>query len=168
MKEAGLTVLELLLVMILTGILVIGIGQVYVTGLGIWQNGYERSVARDQTAQALERMSQALRQAKNIDAFSESSIIFTADLGAGDDTYRFYLYHPAQTDAGPPYTQSVYQLRGAQGDVSYGEGAVLAQNIRQPATAPFSLSSGLLTVDLTRNFLDSSMRFRSNVRLRNL
>ena len=168
MKDAGLTILELLVVVILTGIIVIVIGQTYITGLEIWRDGYERSVARDQTSQALERITKALRQAKGIDDFSEGSIVFSADLGGGDDSYRVYLYHPSDTEPNPPYTQGLYELRWAQGDVSYGQGAVLAKDIQQPLSAAFTFNNGLVTVDLTNNLLDSSLRFRSNIQLRNL
>jgi len=168
MHAKGLTLTELLVVTATLGILVYSITYTYVIGIKVWDQSYSRSDIRGSLSQAMELISKDLRQAKNINSLTQSSITFTADLGAGDNTYRFYLYNSADPEPNPPYTQSFYELRWAQGAAAYGTGAVLARDIVQPVNTPFSLSNNLISIDLTAARSDESVRLRSNVRPRNL
>jgi hypothetical protein len=109
-----------------------------------------------------------LRQAKNIEDLTESSIEFTVDLGEGDQACLLYLFHEDDPGPHPPYTEEYYQLRYACGDTSRGSGPVLAENILQPERVPFSQEDSLITIDLTVSRNDAPVRLRSKVRLRNL
>ena len=163
-----MTLVELLSAIILLSILVVVLGELYILGLDIWDRGYHRQSAHAQMSQAFERMAKALRQAKQIDALTESSVSFTADLGSGDQPWRMYLYHPLDAEPNPPYNQAAYELKFADGDIFYGNGAVLAVNIQPPAERAFTQTGKLITIDLTRLIDDAALRYRSRVRLRNL
>jgi len=149
-------------------VIVSAVGYVFVAGFKLSNNGYDRVDIRTDLANAMELISNNLRQAKVIDSLTESSINFTADLGNGDDTYRVYLYHASDAEPNPPYTQSTYELRWAQSTVGYGSGAILARDIAQPTDPPFSQSNNLITIDLTASRANEVIRIRTNVRSRNL
>lgn len=168
MNKKGLSLLELLMTTAILAILLFTVGYVFIVGLNLWNEGYARSDIRGDISQAVELISKNLRQAKSIDALTESSITFTADLGNGDDTYRVYLYNALDNEPNPPYGQSIYELRWAKGGVSYGSGAILATDIPVPTNVPFSQSNNLITIDLTVTRGDETVRIRSNVRPRNL
>jgi len=168
MNKRGLTTIELIAVIFCLSLVVILLGQLYTLGLNIWFEGYTRHTASNQTSQSLERIVKALRQARAIDGLTENSITFKADLGNGENTYRVYLYNAADDEPNPPYTQSNYELRWAQGDLAYGDGTLLVTDIPQPTSPVFSRTNDYITIDLTRNYSDSQVRFRSNVQLRNL
>jgi len=168
MNRRAFTIVELLVVMVTLIILMGVVVNLYTVGLDLWSEGYTRSGIRTELAQALELISKNLRQAKSIDALTESSIIFTADLGSGDDTYRIYLYNASDAEPNPPYSQSSYDLRWVQGTVTYGLGANIATNIVQPTNTPFSQSGNVIAIDLTATSGDESVRLRTNIRPRNL
>lgn len=157
-------IIVLLLLVILSGVAV----NMYSTGLRVWNEGYNRADIRTQALQAFELISKNLRQASVINALTQSSITFTADLGAGSDTYRVYLYNAADPEPNPPYTQSSYELRWSRNDLSYGAGARLIQDVQQPSNIPFVQNGNLITLDLTVSRGSESVRLRSNVRPRNL
>lgn len=168
MNKKSFSILELLAVILALGILLGVIARVFFAGSEIWNKGYSRSSIRTSLAQAIELISRNLRRATSIDAITASSITFTADLGNGSGTYRVYLYNAADPEPNPPYAQDVYDLRWAQGTVTYGLGANLATDIAQPTNTPFSQSGNVITIDLTATKDNQSIRMRSKVRLRNL
>lgn len=154
--------------LLLMSILVLALNQVYALGLELWQEGLERNTARNRLNQSVELISRLLRQAKSIDAIDQGSVTFTADLGGGDTSYRFYLYNPSDAEPNPPYTQDTYELKFAQADIGYGEGSVLASDIEVPETAVFTQLSDLIVVDLTGKYSDQQLTIRTNIGLRNL
>ena len=168
MGKRGLTIVELMAVFLLLSILMVSLSQLYILGLKLWEDGYERQQAGQQMSQAFERVSQYLRQARSIDDFNESSISFSADMGAGLKAYRLYLYNPLDAEPNPPFTQATYELRLADGDIDYGDGVVLSTQIERPTDPGFTRNDDFISLDLMRSYLDSSLRFRSSVQLRNL
>lgn len=167
-NKKAFTILELLTV-ILALVIILGIVvNVYLAGLTIWNNGYVRADLRRGLSQSLELISKNLRYATSIDALTASSITFTANLGGGSDTYRVYLYNASDPEPNPPYTQSLYELRYATSVTTYGSGVVIAENIIQPVNTPFAQSGNTITIDLTAESNDETVRMRSNVRPRNL
>ncbi|MCK5580669.1 MAG: hypothetical protein KAJ18_05280 [Candidatus Omnitrophica bacterium] len=168
MDIKAVTLLELLVVILALVILVGVINNVFFVGFNVWNEGFSRAEIRTDLGQALELISKNLRQAGSVDALTESSITFSADLGGGDDTYRVYLYHEDDPEPNPPYTQDTYDLRWAKGTVDYGAGANLVTDIAQPTHIPFSQTGAVITMDLTATRGDETLRLRSNVRPRNL
>ncbi len=170
-KSRGFTLIELLVVLTMLSVLVFTVGYTFVTGMRLWDHGYDRSQIRTELAQALELVSKNLRQATSIDALTAGSITFTADLGNGSTSYRVYLYNASDAEPNPPYTENTYELRWAETTVTYGSGAVLASDIAKPnppASKPFSQSGNLITMDFTVENGDQTVNMRTNVRVRNL
>ena len=168
MNRKGFTILEVFIATLATAILGVTLGNVFIVGFRAWDGEYNRASLKRELSQSLELIAKSLRQAKNIDSLSESSITFTADLGAGDQSCRVYLYNSSDAEPNPPYTQSTYSLRWAEGTVTYGSGANLSMNISQPTTAPFSQSGNVITIDLTAVKDNQTLRMRTKIRPRNL
>ncbi|MCA9404941.1 MAG: prepilin-type N-terminal cleavage/methylation domain-containing protein [Candidatus Omnitrophica bacterium] len=168
MKKTAFTILELLVVIVAFSIIVGVVLNVYGVSLDIWNEGFKRSDIRTELSQTLELVTKNLRRATSIDALTDSSITFTADLGSGSTTYRVYLYNAADPEPNPPYTQSTYDLRWVQGTTSYGSGASLANNIIQPSSPVFSQAGNVINVNLTAAEGDETVRLSSSVRPRNL
>ena len=168
MNNCGLTLMELMVVIVLFAILMGSVGYVFTTGTQLWTKGYDRADIRGRMSQAMEKIIRQVRLATSIDAISSSSITFSADLGSGTSSYTVYLYNALDSEPNPPYTQTTYQLRWRKGAGSYGTGAILAENILKPTEAVFSQSSNTIAIDLTGSRSGQVMRLRSKVRPRNL
>lgn len=166
--KKGFTIVELIIASLVMGIVIFSVGFVYTTGIDIFENGYNRIANRTDAAQAIDEVRRYLVRAKTIDDISQSGLTFTADMGGGDETYRVYLYHENDPEPNPPYTESVYQIRFAAGDISYGAGKVLVRNLMVPGDDPFAQNNNLITLDWTLSQDDSTIRMRTNVRPRNL
>jgi len=167
-NRKSMTLVELIVVIGMMTILTATIFFVYNLHFKSWNQGYTRSVIRGKLSQALELMGNRLLQAQSIDAFSESSITFTADLGNGSNKYRLYLFNADEPGAHPPYTQSTYSLLSAQGTVNDGDGVVLSADILQPSSPPFTISGKLITINLTAGKGAEQVTMNTNVRPRNL
>ena len=171
-NRRGLTLVELIITVVILPILIFTIGYSFVIGLRLWNQGYTRADIRTRLSQALELVSKQLRQAKSIDELTAGSITFTADLGDGDDTYRVYMYHGADSEPNPPYTQQgSYELRWAKSTVTYGSGAVLVADVKRPvppSSKPFSQNGNVITLDLVVERGDETVAMATNVRPRNL
>ena len=150
------------------GILTVTIIFIYNVQFKSWNEGYSRSLIRGNLSQGLELAVQSLLQAQSIDAVTESSITFTADLGNGTDTHRLYLYNADDPEPNPPYNQSTYSLRFAHGLVNYGDGAVLSPDIKQPATPAFSMNNNVVVIELTVLRGSQEVSMKTSVRPRNL
>jgi Tfp pilus assembly protein PilE len=166
-NRKSLTLVELIMVIGMMGILTATVSFVYNLHFKSWNEVYTRSVIRGRLSQTLELMGNRLLQAQSIDAFTESSITFTADLGSGSDTYRLYLYN-ANDPNPPPYTQSTYSLLSAQGAVNDGDGVVLSPDIVQPSSPPFVMNGKVITINLTARRGAEQVTMNTSVRPRNL
>lgn len=167
-RQKGLTLIELLVTTAMMSILVFTVGYTFIVGLRLWNEGYARADIRTDLAQAFELVGKNLRQAKSIDALTASSITFTADLGNGDTSCRIYLYNSSDAEPNPPYSAGSYEMRWALGTVTYGAGSILATDIAQPTTAPFSRSGNLITMNMTVTRGDESLQMRTSIRPRSL
>jgi prepilin-type N-terminal cleavage/methylation domain-containing protein len=168
MGKHGLTLIELICVLLLLSVLTLVLGRLSGFQLAVWEQGYERQSAQARMSQAMDRSLRSLRHAQSIDDFTESSISFSADLGAGIRSYRIYLYHPDDGAPNPPYTQTHYELRAAEGDLTYGKGTVLNTGIKVSEGPVFVRNTDLISIDLTAEYGDVTTRGRSHVQLRNL
>ena len=163
-----MTILELILTIGMMGIVTAAAVLIYNVQFKAWNEGYVRSSVRGNLSQALELTVNSLRQAQSIDSLTESSITFTADLGSGNRSYRLYLYNANDLEPNPPFTQSTYSLRFAQGTMNYGDGSVLSADIAQPTSPVFSINNHVITIDLTGLRGSTQVEMRTNVRPRNL
>jgi type II secretory pathway pseudopilin PulG len=163
-----MTLVELIVVIGMMGILTTTVMVVYNFHFKSWNESYTRSRIRGNLAQALELASNQLRQAQTIDAVTQSSITFTANSGGGTSSYRLYLYNADDSEPNPPYTQSTYSLRFAQDSVNYGDGAILSSDIAQPTSPAFSISSKVISINLTALSGEQEIAMRTKVRPRNL
>lgn len=169
--QKGLTLIEVLVTTVILAVLVFTVGYTFIVGLKLWNGGYDRSDIRTDLSQAMELMTNNLRQAKSISELIAGSVTFTADLGGGDTTCRFYLYNSADSEPNPPYTKNSYDLRWAHGTVTYGSGAVLVADMPKPnppSSKPFSQNGNVITMDFTVERGDAAVSMRTNVRPRNL
>ena len=160
--------MELIVAMAMMGILTTTVIFVYSLQFKSWNESYSRASIRGNLSQALELATVSLLQAQSVDELTESGITFTADLGNGNNSYRFYLYNADDPEPNPPYTQSTYSLRFAQESVDYGDGAVLSPDIAQPATPVFSMDDNTVTINLRALKGSEEVTMRTNVRPRNL
>ena len=170
-SQKGLTLIEVLVATVIMSVLVFTIGYTFVIGLRQWDEGYARAQMRTQMAQALELVTKNLRQAQSIDALTAGSITFTADLGSGQMSYRVYMYNSSDPEPNPPYTQNTYDLRWAQGTVTYGSGSIIASNIARPSppsSNPFSQRGNVITMNFELQHGSQTVDMRTNVRVRNL
>jgi len=167
-NRKGITLLELIVAIGMMTILTTTVMFVYNLHFKAWNESYVRSVIRGNLSQALELASNSLRQAQSIDALTESSIIFTADLGNGSSAYRLYLYNADDPEPNGPYTQSTYSLRFAEDAVDYGDGAVLSADIAQPLSPAFAISDKVIAIHLTALRGAEEVTMRTKIRPRNL
>jgi hypothetical protein len=166
-NRKSLTLLELIMVIGMMGILTATVSFVYNLHFISCNEVYTRSLIRDKLSQALELMSNRLLQAQSINALTENSITFTADLGGGSEIYRLYLYNVNDPQP-PPYTQSTYSLLSAQGSVDDGQGVVLSPDIVAPTSPPFVMSGKVITINLTARRGTEHVTMTTSVRPRNL
>jgi hypothetical protein len=164
----GITLSELIITLALMSILTVTVIFVFNLHFKSWNESYGRSLIRGRLSQALEVISDNLRHAQSIDAISDSSLTFTADVGSGPETYRLYLYSAEDPEPNPSYTQDVYSLRLARGSINYGDGAVLSSDIAQPAGPVFTMSGPVIAIDLSAVRGDQRLSMRSKIRPRNL
>ncbi len=87
----------------------------------------------------------------------------------------FYLYNAADSYVPPPhFNQTSYQLKkatlsgGIKGTFTYGAGEVIANDVLPPSTSTLSLSSNLITIDLSAKRGDETLRSRTHLRPRDL
>lgn len=164
----ALTLIELTGVIALTGILAVTSATIYQAHWRSWSSLFVRSSLRSSLVRSIDVMTHHLIQAQSIDAVSESSITFTADLGNGPIVHRIYLYHPDDPEPNGLYEQDTYMLRFAQGDVSYGKGAILAFDIPRPVAAVFEQTGPVVSIRLNASKDSESVTFITSVRPRNI
>ena len=153
----GLSLIELMVTIGMMGLLMATVVMVAHVQLKAWDESYTRAVIRGNLSQAMELVSDDLRQARSIDALTDSSVTFTADLGRGMLTYRLYLYN---ADDG-------YSLRLAEGIVDDGDGVVLSSGI-VPSSPVFSMNGKVVAVHLTASSGNQQITMHTNIRPRNL
>jgi hypothetical protein len=168
MKKTGFTVMELIISL---GIFVILSGSiifVYMTCFRTWDASQNRMSIKSEMTQAVDNMVRNLRKATSIDALTDYSVSFTADLGEGSAQYKYYLYNP--TDAGPypPYNATSYYLLRASAADALGQSPIAITYVKPPGTAVFSQSGNLITIDLTSVYYGETLHMRTKVRPRNL
>ncbi len=168
----GVTLIELMIAVLLLSVLIGGSAVVFNTLLLSWASQTQRSGADLQLERAVEETVRDLREARQIQSISGyDEIRYTTD---GSTFQIIYLYHAGDSYAPPAFNQAVYQLRrasltgGLGGTFTYGEGTLLLTDVLPPSTSDLSASGNLITLDLSVQRGDETLRARTQVRPRNL
>jgi prepilin-type N-terminal cleavage/methylation domain-containing protein len=153
-RRTGLTLIELLIVIMMLGLLGATVTTMFVTGMKVFSEDYTRQDLRLDIGQALQRIVRDVRQAKTKTVIS-TQIDFTADLDAaisGDETYRYRLVSN--------------ELRWSRVNPNPTPEVKLAQNLDLPASS-FNDSSHLIAIELQGARDAQTVVFRSQARPRN-
>lgn len=168
--KKGLTLIELMIVIImfviLTGVIVCVLRAVLLS----WSSQETRAGVDISLDRGIEEVVRDLREGRQVNTVNNDEIRFTQDLAA---CYIYYLYNAG--DSYPSsFTQTSYQLKkatltgGMSGTFAYGSGDIKITDVLPPPTSDLSLSSNLITVDLSIKRGDETIRSRTQVRPRNL
>jgi len=167
--KKGLTLIELMMVIVLFVILTVVVVYILRAVLLSWSSQETRSGVDISLDRGIEEMVRDLRKAKVIQS-SGDEIRFTQNQA---NFYIYYLYNAA--DSYPPsFNQSLYQLRkaalsgGIGGTFTYASGNIIINDILPPPTSDLSLSSNITSIDLSMKRGDETIRSRTQVKPRNL
>jgi len=150
---------------VLTGVAVYIFRAVLLT----WSSQETRSGVDISLDRGIEEIVRDLRKARQVQS-SNDEIRFTQDQSA----YYIYYFYNASDSYPMAFNQSVYQLRkagltgGIAGTFTYGSGDIKIIDVLPPAFSDLSLSSNLITIDLSVARKDETIRSRTQVRPRNL
>lgn len=172
-SRKGATLIELMIVLVLLSVLGGAAMMVFNVVLLSWSSQTERSGADLQLERAAEEMVRDLREARQFQSTAgRDEVRYTTD---GSTFFIFYLYNAGDTYGPPPaFNQTVYQLRratltgGLSGTFTYGSGTLLLTEVLPPATSDLSASGNLITLDLSVERKEETVRLRTQVRPRNL
>jgi hypothetical protein len=135
-----------------------------------WSSQETRTGVDISLDRGIEEIVRDLREARQVSSVNNDELRFTSDL---TNYYIYYLYNSG--DSYPPsFNQASYQLRkatlsgGINGTFSYGSGDIKLIDVLPPPTSDLSLSSNLITLDLSITRKDETIRSRTQVRPRNL
>ena len=78
--KKGLTLIELIIVIVLFSVLMISVSWVFIVGLRTWNSGLNRAQIRQDSSLAMEKMVRELSQADSITDAAADEITFLADL----------------------------------------------------------------------------------------
>lgn len=121
---------------------------------------------------AVELMTRSLRQANTAQSSSDE-IRFTIQENGVDTNYIYYLYNPNNTYP-TTFNQATYELReasltgGIGGTFTYGAGQLIMPDILPPPTSDISMSGNIITIDLSARQGSDTVRYRAQVRPRDL
>ncbi len=165
----GLTLIELMITVVIFVILTAVVAYILRAVLLSWSSQETRTGIDISLDRGIEEITRDLREARAAQSSSDE-IRFTQDLSA---YYIYYLYN--SNDSYPPaFNQTTYQLRkaavtgGISGTFTYGSGQIIINDVLAPPTSDLSLSSNLITLDLSVKRGDETIRSRTQVRPRNV
>ncbi len=90
---AGLTLIEILVVLFVMGFIAIALYQVLSAGMKSWQTGKERTDIIAQARVAMDRLTREAREATYMAEADTTSINFSAELGTGSNKNIVYSYY---------------------------------------------------------------------------
>lgn len=165
--------MELILSVILLVILTAGSTYLFRAVLLVWSSQAERSGIDINLDRGIEDMARDLRKAREVQSVAgRDEIRFRQGTSSH---YIYYLYNAADSYGPPPaFDQPSYQLKkasltgGISGIFTYGDGEVIVNDVVPPPTTDLSLSGNFLTVDLTADRGDETIRSRTQIRPRNV
>ncbi len=168
--KRGLTLIELLITVIMCIILTGASMYIFRAVLLNWVGSEERTGVDISIDRGIEEAVRDLREARQISFINNDEIRFTQDL---TNFYIYYLYNGSDTYPSM-FNQNTYELRkaalsgGISGTFTYGSGQIIITEVVAPTTSDLSISSNLVTLDLSVRRRDEIIRSRTRVRPRNL
>lgn len=175
MSKRGITLIELLIAIVLFSAIAVASALVFRAILLNWNSQETRSAVYVDLTMGMEEMARDLIVAKNIASTNADEVRFASLDGA---YHIYYLYHPE--DSYPPsFNQDRYELRKAEltgvseGDLStgafaYGNGKIVIENVMPPSITDLSINANIITIDMSAKSQDDTLRFRRDVRPRNI
>lgn len=171
---SGVTLIELLIALLLTGVLMTAAAYSFNPILLAWSSQMDRVEIQRQGQHGIEKAVRDLRQATALQTDANHAVRFTLRESGVSNSYILYLYNAS--DSWPPaYTQATYQLRktsltgGIGGTFTYGGGDLLLRDVQPPSTSDLSVSGSVATLDLTLvRKSDETFRLIQKARRRNL
>ncbi len=165
----GLTLIELIMTTTMMVVLVGAITYVFLVVLTGWSTQVDRAGIDIQIDRGIEEMARDLREAEVVQSANDE-IRFTEDQAA---YYIYYLYNA--NDSYPlSFNQSSYELReaaltgGIGGTFTYGSGRIIIIGVLPPPASDLSLADNIITIDLSVNKNDETIRSKTSVKPRNL
>lgn len=165
-----MTLIELMITIVMLVILVAVAAHIFRAVLLSWSSQEARAGIDISLDRGIEEVARDLREARQVSVVNNDETRFTQDL---TNYYIYYLYSAG--DVYPPsFNQSSYQLKkaaltgGFSGAFTYGAGYIIINDVLPPPTSDLSLSSNLITLDLSVKRGDEIIRSRTRVRPRNL
>lgn len=161
MKDKGFTLIEIVIALAMMSILSGAVFFVYSGCLRAYNVGETRSTLRTEVAEALDIVVQDLRQMTALGTNSTSSVIYTADYGAGAGS-NVYRIHAWPSSADP----AIYDLRRglSAGD---GVGTIILTGLQSDSI--FTLTGGnMMTIDLNALREGCTIRMQTKAFLRNI
>lgn len=165
----GFTLIELVMVIGLVVILILATAFVFRAVLLGWFSQETRAGIGINLDRGLEEITRDLREATQVASVSDE-IRFRQ----GQSNYYIYYLYSANDSYPPSFSQSAYQLKkeqlsgGINGTFSYGSGQTTASDVLTPPTSDLSLSSNIITIDLSIQRGAETIRSRTQVKPRNL
>lgn len=166
----GLTLIELMITIVMFVVLTAVVVYVLHAVLLSWSSEETRAGVDIGLDRGIEEVVRDLREARQASTVNNDEARFTYDF---TNYYIYYLYNAG--DSYPPgFNQSSYQLKkaaltgGLTGTFTYGSGDIKIIDILPPPDSDLSLSSNLITIDLSVKRGDETIRSRTQVRPRNL
>lgn len=169
-QKRGLTLIELMAAAALFVILAAATVYILRAALLSWSSQETRSGIDISLDRGIEEIARDLRQARQVSFVNNDELRFTRDL----TNYYIYYFYNADDSYPSSFNQSSYQLKktalsgGIGGTFTYGLGDIKIIDVLPPPTSDLSLSSNLITLDLSIARKDETIRSRTRVRPRNL
>ena len=175
-KENGLTLLEMVFVLVLLSALIGATVFLYVVSLKSWDELGRRSETGGELHFALERVIRDVRKANAIQ-IANHALRFTLNECSGactNNSYIYYLYHASDSWT-PTYNQTTYQLRradltgGIDGIFTYGAGDLIAPGLKPPSADTTITNTGnVVKINLVGLDSNETVRVRGFIRPRNV
>lgn len=171
--KRGMTLLELLIAVVMLAAVMGVAGFLFSVVLKTWVSQEARAGVDMDLNWRMGQVVRDLREAMEIQSTAGyHEVRFTPD----ETTYYiYYLYNENDAYAPPPaFNQDLYQLRRAtltgdiNGTFAYGSGNFILGDILPPTTSEISATGDVITIDLSVERRDETVRTRSQVNPRNL
>lgn len=167
----GITLLEVLFVVVLVAFLVTTVSGIYIIAMRGADELGKHSDLHEKLSFAMERMSREVRPANAIQV-SDQSLRYTVQQDGVDESFIYYLYNAS--DPWPPaFNQSFYELRKAElygsidNSFAYGSGELFARGLKPPPDTTITQEGKSVLFLMTAEERDTTFQLRSRIHARN-